>query len=469
MQLGDILDDLTLDVQTGGIEIRQVDLDSRACVPGSLFFAMPGASAHGAQFAIEAVARGAVAVIASAPVTVGAPVVLVPSSLLGALCAHASAAVTGHPESKARLVGVTGTNGKTSVTTILSALANALGWNGGSIGTLTNQRTTPAPPELFRSLASLVNQFDANVSESLIALEVSSHALDQRRVDGLSFAVAAFTNLSHEHLDYHSTMEEYFQVKARLFTSEHAQRAVVWTDDPFGARLAEMTTLPLTAVSRADASDVETSLKGSTFFWRGHLINSALVGDYNVDNALLAMTVMSVLGVGDATIAAAMGDVPAIPGRFDVLNGPDVTVVVDYAHTPEGLRRLLHDVRQLVPSSRMLVVFGCGGDRDRAKRPEMGEVVSTLADVTIVTSDNPRSESPDAIIDAVIAGVVATAVVERIVDRGSAIARALELAVRGDVVVIAGKGHETTQTIGREVLDFDDRLVAQELLRGPAC
>lgn len=465
MQLGDILDDLTLDVQTGSIEITHVDLDSRDCVPGSLFFALPGASAHGSDFASDAVLRGAVAVIASEPVTVPAPVVLVPSSLLLALCAHASAAVTGHPETKTRLAAVTGTNGKTSVTTILSALAHALGWNGGSIGTLTNQRTTPASPELFRSLASIVDQFDSRVSDSLIAMEVSSHALDQHRVDGLSFDVAAFTNLSHEHLDYHSTMEEYFQVKSHLFTSEHAQRAVVWTDDPYGVRVAEMTTLPLTSVSRADASDVETSLKGSTFFWRGHLINSALVGDYNVDNSLIAMTVMSVLGANDADVAAAMGDVPAIPGRFDVLYGPEVTVIVDYAHTPEGLRRLLSDVRDLVPSSRMLVVFGCGGDRDRAKRPEMGEVVSELADVTIVTSDNPRSESPDAIIDAVMSGVVASAVVERIIDRRTAIARAVALALPGDVVVIAGKGHENTQTIGDDVLPFDDRIVAQELLR----
>jgi UDP-N-acetylmuramoyl-L-alanyl-D-glutamate--2,6-diaminopimelate ligase len=465
MQLGDILDDLTLDVQTGSIEISHVDLDSRDCVPGSLFFALPGASANGADFASDAVMRGAVCVIASESVTVPAPVVLVPPSLLLALCAHASAAVTGHPEAKARLVAVTGTNGKTSVTTILSALAHALGWNGGSIGTLTNQRTTPASPELFRSLASLVEQFDPNVGNSLVAMEVSSHALDQHRVDGLSFAVAAFSNLSHEHLDYHSTMEEYFSAKSQLFTSEHALRAVVWVDDPYGARVADMTTLPLTSVSRADASDVETSLKGSTFFWRGHLINSALVGDYNVDNSLLAMTIMSVLGADDAGIAAAMGDVPAIPGRFDVLYGPNVTVIVDYAHTPEGLRRLLHDVRALVPSSRLLVVFGCGGDRDRAKRPEMGEVVSSLADVTIVTSDNPRSESPEAIIDAVMSGVVASADVERIVDRRAAIARALALALPGDVVVIAGKGHETTQTIGNNVLPFDDRVVAQELLQ----
>jgi UDP-N-acetylmuramoyl-L-alanyl-D-glutamate--2,6-diaminopimelate ligase len=465
MQLGDILDDLTLDVQTGSIEISHVDLDSRDCVPGSLFFAMPGASAHGAQFASDAVLRGAVVVVASEPVTVPAPVVLVPPSLLLALCAHASAAVTGHPETKTRLAAVTGTNGKTSVTTIVSALAHALGWNGGSIGTLTNQRTTPASPELFRSLASLVDHFDSGVSNSLIAMEVSSHALDQRRVDGLTFAVAAFTNLSHEHLDYHSTMEEYFEVKSKLFTSEHAQRAVVWTDDPYGVRVAEMTTLPLTSVSRADASDVETSLKGSTFFWRGHLINSALVGDYNVDNSLIAMTIMSVLGANDAEIAAAMGDVPAIPGRFDVIYGPEVTIIVDYAHTPEGLRRLLTDVRELVPLSRMLVVFGCGGDRDRAKRPEMGAVVSEMADVTIVTSDNPRSESPDAIIDAVMSGVFATAVVERIVDRRAAIARAVALALPGDVVVIAGKGHETTQTIGDDVLPFDDRIVAQELLQ----
>jgi UDP-N-acetylmuramoyl-L-alanyl-D-glutamate--2,6-diaminopimelate ligase len=465
MQLGDILDDLSLDVATGSLEITHVDIDSRECIPGSLFFAMPGSSTNGARFAADAVGRGALCVIASDPVDVAAPVVVVPSTQLGALCAHASAAVVGHPETKTRLVAVTGTNGKTSVTTIVADLARALSWNGANIGTLTNERTTPAAPELFRTLASLVEGFDPSVQHSVVAMEVSSHAMSQHRVDGLEFTVAAFTNLSHEHLDYHGSMEEYFVVKSRLFSPEHTHRAVIWDDDPYGERLAASTNLPVTRVSRRDASDVEASLKGTTFFWRGHLVNSALLGDYNVDNALIAMTIMSVLGAEDADVAAAMGEVSSILGRFDVVRGSDVTVVVDYAHTPEGLRRLLVDVRAMMPEGRIITVFGCGGDRDRAKRPEMGLVASTYSDVTIVTSDNPRSESPESIIDAIMTGVLSGANVERDADRRSAISRALNEAAPGDVVVVAGKGHETTQTIGDLVVPFDDRVVARELLR----
>jgi UDP-N-acetylmuramoyl-L-alanyl-D-glutamate--2,6-diaminopimelate ligase len=467
MQLGDILDDVTLDVATGGLEITHVDIDSRECVPGSLFFAMPGTATNGARFATDAIGRGALCVVASTPLDVAAPVVVVPATQLNALCAHASAAVVGHPETKTRLVAVTGTNGKTSVTSIVAELARALSWNGANIGTLTNERTTPAAPELFRTLAALVDGFDPYVQNSVVAMEVSSHAMSQHRVDGLEFTVAAFTNLSHEHLDYHGSMEEYFVVKSQLFTSEHSHRAVIWNDDAYGQRLAGLTALPVTRVSREDATDVVTSLTGTTFFWRQHLVNSALLGDYNVDNALIAMTIMSVLGADDESIAAAMGEVAAVSGRFDVVRGSDVTVVVDYAHTPEGLRRLLEDVRVMVPGGRVITVFGCGGDRDRAKRPEMGLVASTYSDLTIVTSDNPRSESPESIIDAVMSGVASGANVLRDADRRSAIARALEAAAPGDVVVVAGKGHETTQTIGELVVPFDDRVVARELLGVP--
>jgi UDP-N-acetylmuramoyl-L-alanyl-D-glutamate--2,6-diaminopimelate ligase len=463
MQLGDILDDLTLDVATGGLEITHVDIDSRECVPGSLFFALPGSSADGVSFAADAVDHGALCVVASTPIEIAAPVVVVPSTQLSALCSHASAAVVGHPETKTRLVAVTGTNGKTSVTSIVSELARALSWNAASIGTLTNERTTPAAPELFRTLAALVERFDPGLPDSVVAMEVSSHAMSQHRVDGLEFTVAAFTNLSHEHLDYHGSMEEYFAAKSRLFTAEHSHRAVIWGDDAYGERLAGSTTLPVNRVSRADATDVEVSLKGTTFFWRGHLVNSALLGEYNVDNSLIAMSIMSVLGADDVDVAAAMGEVASIPGRFDVVRGTDVTVVIDYAHTPDGLRRLLADVRAMVPDGHLITVFGCGGDRDRTKRPEMGLVASTMSDLTIVTSDNPRSESPESIIDAVMSGVVGSNVL-RDADRRSAIARALIEAGPGDVVVVAGKGHETTQTIGDLVVPFDDRVVARELL-----
>ena len=465
MQLGDILDDLTLDLATSSLEIFQVDIDSRQCVAGSLFFALPGGAANGVHFASDAVANGAVCVVASEPILLGVPVLVVPASQIRALSVYASATIVRHPEARSQLVGVTGTNGKTTVTTLVGALARALNWNGANIGTLTSERTTPAGPELFRTLAHLVQAFDPKNSKSVIALEVSSHAIDQGRIEGLEFTIAAFTNLGHDHLDYHASIEEYYEVKSRLFTVEFAQRAVIWIDDPYGARLAASTSLPVIEVSRADASEVVTSLAGATFFWRGHLVNSALVGEFNVDNALLAMTIVSVLGGDDGAVAAAMGEVRPIPGRFDVLRVRGLTIIVDYAHTPEGLRRLLTDVRAKVTKERVITVFGCGGDRDRAKRPEMGAIASSFSDLTIVTSDNPRGESPDAIIDAIMSGVLPSATVYRQSDRRLAITQAIEYATPGDVVVLAGKGHETTQVIGDLVLPFDDRAVAEEALR----
>jgi len=469
MQLGDILDDVSLDVVTSSLEITRVENDSRRCEDGTLFFAMPGATRHGATFARDAVAKGASCVVADTNLKVSVPVIVVPSSQLNALLAHASAVIVGHPETRVKMIGVTGTNGKTSVSAIVASLARALAWNASSIGTLTNERTTPAAPELYRTLADVVVAFTSSRKNSLVALEVSSHALDQRRVEGLRFCVVAFTNLSHDHLDYHRTMEAYFAAKASLFTPEYAKRAVVWTDDEYGARLAESCTIPVSRVGRADATDVVNSLRGSTFFWRGHLVNSPLVGDYNVDNALVAMAIMSTLGASERAIAAAMGEVAGVPGRFDVLHGRGVVVVVDYAHTPKGLERLLGDVRSLQGEGRLITVFGAGGDRDREKRPEMGRVVSALSDVTIVTSDNPRSESPDAIIDAVMAGVNPGAIVRRVRDRRGAIDVALKDARPGDVVVLAGKGHESTITTGDEVVPFDDRRVALELLRSGGC
>jgi UDP-N-acetylmuramoyl-L-alanyl-D-glutamate--2,6-diaminopimelate ligase len=465
MQLGDVLDDCSLDVLTSSIEIEHVEIDSRRCVPGTLFLALDGVATRGSKFGADAVARGAVAVVASERLELGVPVVVVPDTQLRPLVAHAAASVTGHPEASIELVGVTGTNGKTTVTALVSALAGSLGWNSAQIGTLTNERTTPAPPELFRTLRELVDGFDATKQRSVVALEVSSHALVQRRVEGLRFTVVAFTNLGHDHLDYHGSMDEYFAAKAQLFTPEHAQCAVIWCDDPYGERLASSITLGVVEVRRGDATDVTASLRGTTFFWRNHVINTPLVGDFNVDNALMAMAVLSALGANDAAIAYAMSDVHNVRGRFEVVSSNGVIVIVDYAHTPDGLRRVLGDVRELAPSAHIVTVFGCGGDRDRTKRPEMGLVASTYSDVTIVTSDNPRSESPEDIIDAVMVGIEPGSNVLRESDRRRAIALAFQHAQSGDVIVLAGKGHETTQSIGEEIVPFDDRAVALEFLK----
>ena len=465
MQLGDVLTDETLDVQTASVEVDRIEIDSRQCVYPTLFFALPGSTADGVDFVRDAVARGAVAVVSPRAITSPVPVVVIPASRIHRVLAQASAAVSEHPESGIELVGVTGTNGKTTVTSLVANLARSIGWNGALIGTLTNERTTPAAPELYRSLARLRRDFDPSRPASVVALEVSSHALDQQRVVGCRFAVVAFTNLSHDHLDYHHTMESYFAAKARLFSPEYSSRAVIWVDDPYGARLAASTALAVTAVSRRDASDVVSSLSGTAFFWRGHLVNTALVGDYNIDNALVAMSIVVELGAREDEVAAAMAGVAGVPGRFEVVHQGEFTVIVDYAHTPQGLERLLGSVRELC-TGRVLSVFGCGGDRDASKRPAMGAVASQMSDLTVVTSDNPRHESPDAIIDAIIAGVVGPADVRREVDRRVAIARALEEARPGDVVVVAGKGHETTQTFADRVEDFDDREVVRELLKG---
>lgn len=465
MQLGDLFDDAPLDIVTASIEIDRVEIDSRLCGPGALFLAVPGSQADGARYVADAVARGAVAVMTGVPMDVGVPVVIVPPSQIRATVAHVSSAIVGHPDRQVELVGVTGTNGKTTVTTLVTQLAQLIGWNSGNIGTLTNQRTTPAPPELFRTIRGIVRGFDRSADRSIVALEVSSHALDQGRVDGVTFAVAGFTNLSHDHLDYHGTMEAYYRAKAQLFTPERARRAVIWVDDPYGARLADEVTIATTRVSRADVTSVTMSLLGSTYFWRGRLVRSPLVGDYNVDNAVMAMTLMSALGADDATVVDALASVRPIPGRFELVHGEDVVVVVDYAHTPAGLSHLLRDVRTLAPSSRIITVFGCGGDRDQEKRPAMGAAAAELSDIVVVTSDNPRSEPPDGIIDAIMAGVPTGTSALREVDRRQAIALALGQARSGDVVVVAGKGHETTQIIGDVVMEFDDRVVVRELMK----
>jgi len=462
MQLGDFFDGLTMDLRDAALEISRVESDSRACQPGTLFFAMPGSVTDGRQHLADAIARGAIAVVSSTPLTTTVPVIVLPEEAMRPALAHASAAVEGWPDQGLTLVGITGTNGKTSVATLVAALANELGWPGASIGTLTNVRTTPAPPELWRTLTDVRSSLAESGERRVVALEVSSHALDQQRVAGLHFAIAAFTNLSHDHLDYHGDMEHYYLAKAQLFSPVYASRAVIWVDDPYGARLARETPLTVVPVSRTDAADVQLSLTGTTFFWRGRLVLSPLVGEYNVANLLVAMTIMAELGADLTDLCQAVSRLRTVPGRFELVSTKGPTVIVDYAHTPDGLQRLLETTRTLA-TGRIITVFGCGGERDRAKRPVMGRIASSLSDIVVVTSDNPRHEDPAAIIDEILTGVEGAAV--RCDDRRAAIALALGEAGPTDVVIIAGKGHEATQTIGDEVVAFDDREIARELLR----
>ncbi len=453
-----------VDLALSNIEISSVQIDSRQCSPGSLFFALPGTLYDGSRFAEEAVSRGAVAVVSGVELELAAPCIVVDPEQLHALVVAASAAVTGHPERDVTLVGVTGTNGKTSVTTVLAQLLEHLGQPAHSVGTLTHERTTPASPELFRAIADVRDSSGAK-ARGVIAIEVSSHALSQGRVDGLQFDVAAFTNLSLDHLDYHHSMDAYFRAKASLFDSSRCRRAVIWADDQYGMRLIQQIDVPFTAVERRDASDVTYGVGETTFSWRGHKVRTSLSGQYNLDNCLIVLAIAVCLGISESDAAGALASAKPVPGRFEVVSSDDPTVIVDFAHTPDGLERLLSDVRELTSGRRITVVFGCGGDRDRTKRPLMGEIATRMADRIIFTSDNPRSEDPDEILDDIASGALSGTAWERISDRRAAISAALSPHEPNMVVVIAGKGHESTQTIGDQVTPFDDRAVARELLK----
>jgi UDP-N-acetylmuramoyl-L-alanyl-D-glutamate--2,6-diaminopimelate ligase len=356
------------------------------------------------------------------------------------------------------VVGVTGTNGKTTTTWLLRAVLEAAGRPTGLIGTLSGSRTTPEAPDLQARLAELRDE-----GRRAVAMEVSSHALALHRVDGTRFAVAVFTNLGRDHLDFHESLEDYFAAKARLFGPELAEVGVVDLDDAHGRLLRDAARIPTRGYSLADVDDLELGPRSSRGRWRGRDLRVPLGGAFNVHNALAAATAAVELGVDDATVVAGLAEAPPVPGRFEAvaIEAP-FTAVVDYAHTPDALEALLGAAREGTGEGRLLLVFGCGGDRDRTKRPAMGEVAARLADVVVVTSDNPRSEDPGAIAAAVREGALGPGSVTTELDRRAAIATALAEAGDGDVVVVAGKGHETTQDAGGAVVPFDDRVVVAE-------
>jgi UDP-N-acetylmuramoyl-L-alanyl-D-glutamate--2,6-diaminopimelate ligase len=354
-------------------------------------------------------------------------------------------------------VGVTGTNGKTTTTYLLRSVLEVEGWPTSVIGTLGGGRTTPESPDLQRQLAAAVT-----AGSQAVALEVTSHALVQHRVDGYAHDVAVFTNLSQDHLDYHLTMESYFEAKALLFTPKHARSGVVNADDPYGERLLQQAAIPLTGFRLADAASLEMDLEASRFVLDGHRVHLHLTGEPNVRNALAAAAAARALGASPAGIAAGLSAATGVPGRFEsVENALGITVVVDYAHTPSALSEALAALRRLAGEGRLVVVFGAGGDRDREKRPLMGHAATTTADIVVLTSDNPRHEDPLVIIDEVKAGCDGGAELVVEDDRRSAIGYALDIAQPGDVVVVAGKGHEATQQIGDDLHDFDDRDVVR--------
>ncbi|HET8894939.1 MAG TPA: UDP-N-acetylmuramoyl-L-alanyl-D-glutamate--2,6-diaminopimelate ligase [Gaiellaceae bacterium] len=436
-------------VGAASVEVRDLAYDTRGVSPGSLFFCVRGAKADGHDFAPEAVANGAVALVVEHPLAVDVPQVVVDDSR--AAMAVAADEFFGRPTEELQVAGVTGTSGKTTTCFLLFAILAAAGRRPGLLGTIEARvggerrgvvRTTPEAIDLQRTFREMLDAGDRSC-----AMEASSHASELRRLDRVRFAVLVFTNLSQDHLDFHGDMESYFQAKRRLFAD--GVSAVVNTGDEYGRRLAAE--LPDAITFNADNA---SALAG---------IDLKLRGRFNIENALGALAAARVLGIDDDAIARGLESVRGVPGRFEsVEEGQPFAVIVDYAHKPDALESVLRASRELA-RGKLIVVVGAGGDRDRGKRPLMGKIASELADVAIVTSDNPRSEDPRAIIDAIVAG--ATNGVEVEPDRATAIARAIELAREGDVVLIAGKGAEQGQQFATETIPFDDRDVARNVLR----
>jgi UDP-N-acetylmuramoyl-L-alanyl-D-glutamate--2,6-diaminopimelate ligase len=472
MRLPEVIPDVPPSAAT--LDISNLAYDNRAVTPGTLFFCVSGFTRDGHDFAAQAVADGAVALVVERTLPLDVPQIRVTD--VRKTMAPAAARFYGDPTEQLQVVGVTGTNGKTTTAFLVRALLEAAGRQTGLLGTVKSViggiehevvRTTPEAIDLQRTFKAMLDSAD-----HACAMEVSSHALELYRADAIHFAAAIFTNLTQDHLDFHRTMERYFDAKRRLFLEGQPQTAIVNIDDSYGARLARELDDPVTFALDREATyravEVETGLEGSHFTLLapdGRLeLSSPLRGHFNVYNLLAAFAAARAVDVPLETAATVMENTGQVPGRFQLVDeGQDFAVLVDYAHTPDSLENLLRTARPLT-HNRLHVVFGAGGDRDRGKRPQMGEIARRLADRVIVTSDNPRSEDPTVIIDEILAG--AGDDVEHNVDRREAIAQAIAAAEPGDVVVIAGKGHERGQEFaGGRKTPFDDVTVAREVLR----
>jgi UDP-N-acetylmuramoyl-L-alanyl-D-glutamate--2,6-diaminopimelate ligase len=474
------------------VEVVSVTHDSRRAVPGSCFACIPGAVTDGHDHAPAAVARGAVALLVERPLPLPVAQARVPS--VRAVLGPVAAVVYDHPSAAMRVLGVTGTNGKTTTTYLLEAIAQGAGDRVGVIGTVgaritgevvDTAHTTPEASDLQALLARM-----RDAGTTTVAMEVSSHALHQHRVDGVQFAAVCFTNLSREHLDYHGSLEDYFEAKALLFARARTPTAAINVDDPRGVELAARAARDGIDVwtyavddARADvgvsAATFGSTATRATIVDRRHRssapVDLPLVGPFNLANALAAAATARAAGFDFDAVVRGLAAPAVVPGRFERVDaGQPFAVLVDYAHTPDALQRVLAAARPLAAEGgRVVCVFGCGGDRDPGKRPLMGAAVAAGADVAVLTSDNPRSEDPQAIADAVLPGLASapaapsapSAPVVRVeLDRRAAIAGALADAGPGDVVLIAGKGHETGQTTGDRTVPFDDRVVAREEL-----
>jgi UDP-N-acetylmuramoyl-L-alanyl-D-glutamate--2,6-diaminopimelate ligase len=481
MTLADLLARLPQAETTADLRlpVAHVTHDSRAVQPGSLFVAIRGLTADGNQFVDAALRKGAAAVVSEAPAPAGVPWVRVPDAREA--LAVFSAAALGDPAEDLQLVGVTGTNGKTTTSYLIDAALRAHGRRVGLLGTVQYRigdriaeavRTTPESSDLQALFKEMV---EAGCSHAV--LEVSSHSLELKRVHGCAFQVAVFTNLTRDHLDFHGDMNRYFAAKRILFDSllRDDGTAILNADDERAAEIAatargRVWTYALDRPADLRARDVALSLDGTRFRVDSPAgsfeMQTPLLGRFNVQNVLAAFGASLALGVPPEAAIAGLRSLHGVPGRLErVAAGQDFTVVVDYAHTDDALKNLLETVRELRPR-RIITVFGCGGDRDRTKRPLMGAVAQRLSDVVVVTSDNPRSEPPESILEEIQRGMNGGRGAERhvIVDRREAIARAVEMARPGDAVVIAGKGHETYQVLRDRTVPFDDRQVAREAL-----
>ncbi|WP_404423195.1 UDP-N-acetylmuramoyl-L-alanyl-D-glutamate--2,6-diaminopimelate ligase [Nibricoccus sp. IMCC34717] len=457
-------------------------MDSRRVVPGNLFFALPGLRTDGSGYIDEAVARGAVAVITSKlPSAAPTKVTFIQVADPRAELARVSQKYYRHPDREMAVVGVTGTNGKTTVTHLIKHFLNG-DQKVGLIGTVhydLGQRTVPSfktTPESVDIFGMLAQMRDAGCRQAV--MEVSSHGIDQKRVAGLNFNVAVFTNLTRDHLDYHKTMDAYFEVKARLFNGRCGAApkvAVINTDDAYGRRLVgevapetRLVTFGENAEALVRAEEVQLAFKHTTFrlVWPGGstLVESPLIGRYNVSNLLAAVATAWALGRDPLVFLSRLKVFRGVPGRMErIEEGQPFNVLVDYAHTDDALRNALGMLRVITPG-RLLVVFGCGGNRDRTKRPLMTRAVQEVADYAFATADNPRNEALTQIFDDMRAGVTAPDKITWVEDRRRALSLALDLAQPGDCLLVAGKGHESYQEFAGTVVPFDDRQVVRELI-----
>ncbi|MFP4635339.1 MAG: UDP-N-acetylmuramoyl-L-alanyl-D-glutamate--2,6-diaminopimelate ligase [Nitriliruptoraceae bacterium] len=473
------------------LELHDATHDSRQVTPGTLFCAIPGTRTDGHDHAADAVERGAAALLVERWLELEVPQVRVPS--VRAATGPAAAVVHRHPSAELTVLGVTGTNGKTTVTYLLEAAIAAAGLGSGVVGTIETRihgtpepgvRTTPEGTDLQRLLRTMHTR-----GVDGVAMEVSSHGLDLRRVDGTRFAVAAYTNLSQDHLDWHGSMEAYLAAKARLFTASLSERGVVFLDGPWAARLLDQVEIPVTTVGRGAEADLRLvderlGLDGGSARLIGRhprgedggddevelTFSTSLLGSFNLANAATALATALAAGLPADAAVAGIAACPGAPGRLELVHATDPVVLVDYAHTPDALSHVIATVRDLLPDgARLTLVVGCGGDRDRAKRAPMG-AAAARADRLVLTSDNPRSEDPASILEVLSSGAEraiadgAPAQLSVELDRRRAIEVALAEAGPDDVVVIAGKGHETTQELADRTVPFDDRVVARELL-----